>query len=324
MPRYKRKHKQVFTVFPKLPLEIQALIWDFCVPQRDIVKVQIPTGGRCYRNAVLNMRRLPHIARVCREARRAALRRQARRRPFTIVDVDRRPAPDEPHGAPARVLFDTASDVIYLSHVRGRPNTLHNRFGTVKVPHLSTLLSNRDVPVCIPTMIVGRFPRILGEMAGYGRRSFHLALGGEFVVHMPRGKALERGLFGHGADETTVMIDARNMEECAAYELAYDKMRRDHHGKLPFLIARSLSGWIQDYDGLRLGPLTALATKKVEEAWIRLQEQGKGEANGEVNEQAEGEGDEEKEDPLTGMPVPIPVIVFRLCVKCRHEKIRIP
>lgn len=325
MPRHKRKHKQVFTLFPKLPLEIQSLIWDFCMPKHHVVKVQVPNDTNyktvCYRNAVINLRRLPHVARVCHEARRAALRRDARRRAYTIADPERKPKPDDPRGPACRVPFDVATDVIYLSSVPAPVGSMQTQHGTTEAPHLSTLLPSRDVAVCVPTGFVQRSPEILREMAGHGRRNFHLALGREFVVHMPRGKALSRGLFGHGGDETTVMVEAGRFDEFASYELAYNMTRRgDDHGELRFLIARSLTGWVEKWDELRLEALATLARKRIEDAWVGLQGDGRGRGQGHTDaiHDVEEASDVLKDDVFSGMPVPIPVVLFRLCVKCRH------
>lgn len=205
--------------------------------------------------------------------------------------------------------FDAGRDIMYINSVV--PDKTVDEMPLHEAPHLLRLWPDPDVMVGVQSTILQRSPQLLGDMAHQDRASFYLVLGREFVIHMPRGKAIERGLFGLNADETTVMIKTNNFEDVHPYELAYNMMRRgSKHGDMRFIIAQSQTGWVSKWDGMTFDSLSKIAVQRVVDAWLRLQN--------------DADVDAANGNPLSRtydgrrMPTPEPAVLFRLCTACRH------
>jgi hypothetical protein len=322
MPAYKRKEKREFKHFPRLPLEIQSLIWEFCIPQQHIIPVGHSTWW-CYEPTRRKLCQLPSVARVCHEARRVALARAQRLATSHLYTISRRLPPsdtDEPPPPLPPVLsldipFNRARDILFLNTW---PDPAFVAAAPEDKPHLFTLLSDVNVPVAIPSSHFQRSVSVLRTTSFAERKEFYLVLSREFVIHMPRGKALARKLFGLNADDYTIMIQTDKHDEIAPYELAYNMTRRGgHHGDMRFLIARGLEGWVDKWKDLTWHSLSALAVRNAEGAWAKFHN----EQIRQIEEQLgnpDGDGDQSERMRPPEMPAATPVVLFRLCTKCRH------
>lgn len=321
MPAYKRKERRDFKCFPRLPLEIQSLIWEFCIPQQNIIPVGHSTWW-CYEPTRRKLCQLPSVARVCREARRVALVRAQRLATSHLYTISRRvhsrdvtaPPPDPP-ALSLDIPFNAARDILFLNTL---PEQGFIALAPEDKPHLFTLLPDRNLSVAVPSNFFQRSVSVLHDLSFQERKRFYLVLGREFVIHMPRGKALERKLFGLNADDYTVMIETHKHEDIAPYELAYNMTRRGgHHGDMRFLIARSLVGWVDKWKELTWNSLSALAVQNVQDAWSKFYNERLRELEEQHNGPREDGNQSEGHQPPE-MPAPTPVVLFRLCTKCRH------
>lgn len=304
------------------------MIWGYCLPQRHIISLEVIVGKygstRCYRQAVENLHRFPQVAYVCREARRVALKRQAQRKSYTIVDRERENELDDSWGVGMTVPFDPMRDVIFMNIL---PEQERLRFDLAReAPHLAALLPDRNVEVCVSSWLTNRYPDVLRDLSRQKRKTFYVALGRQFVIHMTREKALQRRLFGVGADETTVMIKVAESEEIEPYELAYNMTRRGGgHEDMGTQIARSFtaSTWVGRYSNRSFEALANMAEEQIQSAWAKLHEPG---VNGQ-EPASDRQNEDQAEKAVLGddrkkarrMPVPIPVVLFRLCTDCRHK-----
>ena len=200
-----------FAFFPLLPTELRWLIWEACIPHRN-VELELPmridsddtTGGDCeLRSTLLRNLQPPLITKVCRESRKIAFKNGEIRHHTFITPTA---------SFPRRISywFSTKYDshVLYRTIAEG-PN--RERFIWNKIPQLNA----QDTQ----NWYIGRFPsysddslyRFLdaGHYPEFPQQTVCLRV---FVLHMNASGASDPRLWGTTGEEIVKFVDSRDID----------------------------------------------------------------------------------------------------------------